>query len=164
MRHTLLIIATTCFALEGQAQQVLSLDSCRAMAVALQQDTQRARLQQEVAKYTEKAAKTKYLPHIDAVGGYELHKPRDFAPEQTEEGRTQRHRHQRDSGDRRENRPDDRQHGAAGSNQPRPGIEHKQLARKRGLDNRRNVQPSGTKRWWMRSALTHATCMPCRWR
>ena len=72
MRHTLLIIATTCFALEGQAQQVLSLDSCRAMALRNNKTLSAARLQQEVAKYTEKAAKTKYLPHIDAVGGYEL--------------------------------------------------------------------------------------------
>lgn len=61
-----------CCAMQGQAQQVLSLDSCRAMALRNNKTLSAARLQQDVAKYTAKAAKTKYLPRIDALGGYEL--------------------------------------------------------------------------------------------
>lgn len=61
-----------CCAVQGQAQQVLSLDSCRAMALRNNKTLSAARLQQDVAKYTAKAAKTKYLPRIDALGGYEL--------------------------------------------------------------------------------------------
>ncbi len=72
MKHTLLILFTACFALEGQAQQTLCLDSCRAMALRNNKTLSAARLQQDVAKYTRKAARTKYLPHIDALGGYEL--------------------------------------------------------------------------------------------
>lgn len=72
MKHTLFIIATACFALEGQAQQVLSLDSCRAMALRNNKTLSAARLQQDVARYTAKAARTKYLPHINALGGYEF--------------------------------------------------------------------------------------------
>ena len=72
MRYTLFILATVCLATNAQAQQALTLDSCRAMALRNNKTLSAARLQQDVAKYTAKAAKTKYLPRISALGGYEL--------------------------------------------------------------------------------------------
>ncbi|MDO4161266.1 MAG: TolC family protein [Prevotellaceae bacterium] len=54
------------------AQQLLSLDSCRAMALRNNKQLGISRLKQDVARYTRKAARTKYLPHVDVVGGYEF--------------------------------------------------------------------------------------------
>ena len=59
-------------ALESHAQQVLPLDSCRALALRNNKTLSSSRLQLDMARYTTKAAKTKYLPHVSAVGGYEL--------------------------------------------------------------------------------------------
>ena len=52
------------------AQQVLTLDSCRAMALRNNKKLGTARRKQEMAMNTRKAARTKYLPHVDVVGGY----------------------------------------------------------------------------------------------
>lgn len=54
------------------AQQVLSLDSCRAMALRNNKQINIAKLKQQVATDTRKAARTKYLPHVDVLGGYEF--------------------------------------------------------------------------------------------
>jgi outer membrane protein TolC len=51
--------------------QTLSLDSCRALALRNNKSLGAARLRQNMATYTAKAAKTKYLPKIDVLGGYE---------------------------------------------------------------------------------------------
>lgn len=59
-------------ALESHAQQVLPLDSCRALALRNNKTLSSSRLQLDMARYNTKAAKTKYLPHVSAVGGYEL--------------------------------------------------------------------------------------------
>lgn len=72
MKHKLLIIALACCATCAQAQQVLSLDSCRAMALRNNKTLSASRLSLDMAHYKVKAAKTKYLPHISALGGYEL--------------------------------------------------------------------------------------------
>ena len=53
-----------------EAQHVLSLDSCRAMALRNNKQMSVQRVKQEVAKNIRKAARTKYLPHVSAVGGY----------------------------------------------------------------------------------------------
>lgn len=53
-----------------QAQQVLSLDSCRAMALRNNKKLNITKFKQEMATNTRKAARTKYLPHVDVVGGY----------------------------------------------------------------------------------------------
>ena len=53
------------------AQQLLSLDSCRAMALRNNKQMSIARVKQEVAANLRKAARTKYLPHVSALGGYE---------------------------------------------------------------------------------------------
>lgn len=71
MRHILAIIMA-CLALQGNAQQTLTLDSCRALALRNNKTLSAARLKQDMAHYTAKAAKTKYLPRVDATGGYML--------------------------------------------------------------------------------------------
>lgn len=53
------------------AQQVLSLDSCRAMALRNNKQLNASKLKQEVALNAKKAARTKYLPKVDILGGYE---------------------------------------------------------------------------------------------
>ena len=54
------------------AQGVLSLDSCRAMALRNNKQLSIAQLKQDIARDVRKAARTKYLPHIDVMGGYEF--------------------------------------------------------------------------------------------
>lgn len=65
----LLLLATLGVANAG-AQQVLSLDSCRAMALRNNKKLNITKFKQEMAMNTRKAARTKYLPHVDVVGGY----------------------------------------------------------------------------------------------
>lgn len=54
------------------AQTMLSLDSCRAMALRNNKQLNVARLQQDVARNTRKSLRTKYLPKVDAIGGYQF--------------------------------------------------------------------------------------------
>ena len=56
----------------GTAQRVLTLDSCRQLAIANNKQLSMARTQKEAASYDIKSARTKYLPHVDAMAGYEL--------------------------------------------------------------------------------------------
>ena len=53
------------------AQRLLTLDSCRAMALRNNKQMGVARVKQEVATNLRKSARTKYLPHVSALGGYE---------------------------------------------------------------------------------------------
>lgn len=69
MKWFLSLITLMC-ATGADAQQMLSLDSCRAMALRNNKQLNIARLKQDVAKNIRKAARTKYLPHVDAIGGY----------------------------------------------------------------------------------------------
>lgn len=50
---------------------MLSLDSCRAMALRNNKQLSVSRVKQEVATNLRKSARTKYLPHVSALGGYE---------------------------------------------------------------------------------------------
>lgn len=52
------------------AQRTLTLDSCRAMALRNNKQMSIARAKQDVAKNVRKAARTKYLPHVNAIGSY----------------------------------------------------------------------------------------------
>ena len=52
------------------AQRILTLDSCRAMALRNNKQMSVQRVKQDVAKNIRKSARTKYLPHVSAVGGY----------------------------------------------------------------------------------------------
>ena len=53
------------------AQRLLSLDSCRAMALRNNKELSISRVKQDVAANLRKSARTKYLPHVSALGGYE---------------------------------------------------------------------------------------------
>ena len=54
------------------AQRLLNLDSCRALALKNNKQMSISRVKKEVAANVRKAARTKYLPHISALGGYEF--------------------------------------------------------------------------------------------
>ncbi len=54
------------------AQQVLTLDSCRQLAITNNKQLGVARAQKEMASYDVSAARTKYLPRVNALAGYEL--------------------------------------------------------------------------------------------
>ena len=53
------------------AQQMLTLDSCRAMALRNNKQLSISRVKQDIAANLRKSARTKYLPHVSALGGYE---------------------------------------------------------------------------------------------
>ena len=55
---------------QAKAQRVLSLDSCRQMALQGNKQLATTRLGQDMARDVKKAARTKYLPKVDALGGY----------------------------------------------------------------------------------------------
>ena len=52
-------------------QRLLTLDSCRAMALRNNKQMRISQVKQDVAANARKAARTKYLPHVSAVGTYE---------------------------------------------------------------------------------------------
>lgn len=54
------------------AQQMLCLDSCRAMALRNNKQMGVSQLKQEVAANLRKSARTKYLPHVSAIGSYQF--------------------------------------------------------------------------------------------
>lgn len=70
MTRLLTIVLLLFGVVQAHAQQ-LSLDSCRALALRNNKQLNIARLKQDVARYTRKVARTKYLPKVDVVGGYE---------------------------------------------------------------------------------------------
>ena len=53
------------------AQTLLTLDSCRAMALRNNKQMGITRLKQDVAHNLKQAARTKYLPHVSAIGSYQ---------------------------------------------------------------------------------------------
>ena len=65
-----IILLTAGITQAAEAQRLLSLDSCRAMALRNNKQMSVARVKQEVAANLRKSARTKYLPHISALGGY----------------------------------------------------------------------------------------------
>ena len=54
------------------AQQLLSLDSCRAMALRNNKQMSVQQLKQDIAANLRKSARTKYLPHVSAIGTYQF--------------------------------------------------------------------------------------------
>ena len=54
----------------AQAQRVLSLDSCRQMALRNNKQLGVSKLKEDVAENVRKSARTKYLPQVNALGGY----------------------------------------------------------------------------------------------
>lgn len=55
----------------GAQAQTLNLDSCRAMALRNNKQLNASKLKKDVAYNMKKSARTKYLPKVDALGGYE---------------------------------------------------------------------------------------------
>ena len=53
------------------AQRLLTLDSCRAMALRNNKQMRISAVKQDVAANVRKSARTKYLPHVSAIGAYE---------------------------------------------------------------------------------------------
>ena len=70
MNRLIGLILLSCAVNTVEAQRVLSLDSCRAMALRNNKQMSVQRVKQEVAKNIRKSARTKYLPHVSAAGGY----------------------------------------------------------------------------------------------
>ena len=56
----------------AEAQQLLSLDSCRAMALRNNKQMGVQQLKQDIAANLRKSARTKYLPHVSAIGSYQF--------------------------------------------------------------------------------------------
>lgn len=72
MKRTITSIVLLVMAMHGYAQMTLSLDSCRILALSNNKSLSAARLQLDMARNTASAAKARRLPHVEALGGYEL--------------------------------------------------------------------------------------------
>lgn len=70
-KFTFAILLSGCV-LAVHGQTVLTLDSCRALALRNNKQINVSRLSKEVARNTRKAARTKYLPKVDVLAGYEF--------------------------------------------------------------------------------------------
>jgi Outer membrane efflux protein. len=72
MYRFLLLTVLSMLCSHVNAQKVLTLEECRSMALQNNKQLNVARLGQDVAENTRKIARTKYLPRVSALGGYEL--------------------------------------------------------------------------------------------
>ncbi len=70
MKKFFCFICLACLMLPMVAQDVLSLDSCRALAIANNKELLISQEKINAAHYRKKAAFTNYLPKISAAGGY----------------------------------------------------------------------------------------------
>lgn len=70
MKKFFCFIYLACLVLPLAAQDVLSLDSCRTLAIANNKELLIGRTKIKAAHYQRKAAFTNYLPSISATGGY----------------------------------------------------------------------------------------------
>ena len=71
MKKIVTIFALLGTLLSAEAQNTLSLDSCRAMALRNNKQINVSRLKKDVAYNLRKSARIQYLPKVDAMGGYE---------------------------------------------------------------------------------------------
>ena len=71
MKKIFFILILCSVGLPIAAQKVLTLDSCRALALHNNKQINVSKLKQEMALNIRKAARTKYLPKVDAAGGYQ---------------------------------------------------------------------------------------------
>lgn len=65
-----ILILLSLLPLSTNAQRLLTLDSCRAMALRNNKQISVSKAKQDVAANMRRSARTKYLPHVSAVGGY----------------------------------------------------------------------------------------------
>ena len=69
----LLVLFTFHFSLfTASAQRLLTLDSCRAMALRNNKQVGISKVKRDVAMNVRKSARTKYLPHVSALGTYQF--------------------------------------------------------------------------------------------
>lgn len=71
MKRTFAFIMFISAIMPALAQRTLSLQDCRDMALENNKQIKISKLQTDIASNVHKAAKTKYLPHVDGVGGYQ---------------------------------------------------------------------------------------------
>ena len=71
MKRTIGLVLLAGLVQTACAQHLLTLDSCRALAQRNNKQLGVSKLKQEVAANLRKSARTKYLPHVSALGGYE---------------------------------------------------------------------------------------------
>ena len=64
------LVLSVLLPMTASAQRVLTLDSCRAMALRNNKQMGVAKMKQEVNTNLRKSARTQYLPKVNAVGGY----------------------------------------------------------------------------------------------
>lgn len=73
MRKHIFIGCLFCsFTIPVAAQRILTLDSCRALAIENNKQLSISKINRDVTLNVRKAARTKYLPKVDAIGGYEF--------------------------------------------------------------------------------------------
>ncbi|MDD5861737.1 MAG: TolC family protein [Prevotella sp.] len=72
MRRIILFSLATMALVPAGAQRVLTLDSCRALALRNNKQYTVSRVKQDIATNVKKAARTKYLPKVDALGTYQF--------------------------------------------------------------------------------------------
>ena len=70
MKKTLVMFLLVACGAPAMAQQLLTLDSCRAMAIRNNKQMGITQQKKVMAHYTTKAARTQYLPKLNVVGGY----------------------------------------------------------------------------------------------
>jgi outer membrane protein TolC len=70
MKRIIGLFLLTGILVQVEAQRILSLDSCRALAIRNNKELNISKIKQDVAKDNRKAARTKYYPTVDAVGSY----------------------------------------------------------------------------------------------
>lgn len=70
MKKTLVMFLLVACGSPAMAQQLLSLDSCRVMAIRNNKQMGITQQKKVMAHYTTKAARTQYLPKLNVVGGY----------------------------------------------------------------------------------------------
>lgn len=71
MLGSVFIAQCALFVTPAMAQQLLTLDSCRAMALRNNKQVSADQLKQQVAANLRRSARTKYLPHVSALGTYQ---------------------------------------------------------------------------------------------
>ena len=69
MAYSSLLFAFSC--LPAEAQRLLTLDSCRALALRNNKQLSISKVKQDVAANLRRSARTKYLPHVSAIGSYQ---------------------------------------------------------------------------------------------
>lgn len=70
MKKTLLFLTFICVSFVGHAQRVLTLDSCRALALRNNKELAMTKVKMEQAEWNRKAARTNYFPKISLTAGY----------------------------------------------------------------------------------------------